>query len=318
MGTASDIVTAGGTDHVITVEYMDDVAVDSSDIDSIDMMIVGPDLTAHPVTFLTKSSDTDVTPITATYQLSAPGGTWDIADNGIYTILAGSGEVTDTSENPIAGGLIGSFQVNIPTAMLGDFDGDGDLDCDDANALTTAIATSSTDLQYDVTGDGFVTNADLDEWILNIKQTLFGDANLDFSVDGSDFNQWNANKFSTTSEWCGGDFNADGLVDGSDFSIWNSNKFQMARPTSPFVPDIAGLVKSLSAARRPHAAPTAVRESVPKGMVTQRTPAMLGPDTVPGLHLAGSNWLSRAHLASGDEPTQGAKRHWDEVFASWE
>jgi hypothetical protein len=300
------------------------VAVDSSDIDSSDIMIVGPDLTAYPVAFLTKSSDTDVTPITATYQVSAPGGTWDIADNGIYTILAVTGEVTDTSENPIAGGLIGSFQVNIPTAMLGDFDGDGDLDCDDANALTTAIATSSTDLLYDVTGDGFVTNADLDEWILNIKQTLFGDANLDFLVDGSDFNQWNSNKFSATSEWCGGDFNADGLVDGSDFNIWNSNKFQMARPVSTLVPDLAGRVKSLSAARRPQAAPPSVRESLADALVTRRVPPVLGretgpgPRTGPGLQLGRSHGWSGPDSASDNEPSPEAKRPWDEIFANWQ
>ena len=52
------------------------------------------------------------------------------------------------------------------------------------------------------------------------------DANLDGFVDGLDFIEWNANKFTPVAEWCAGDFNADGFVDGLDFIIWNANKFQ--------------------------------------------------------------------------------------------
>ena len=57
---------------------------------------------------------------------------------------------------------------------------------------------------------------------------LLGDANLDGTVDGQDFVQWNANKFSSMPAWCAGDFNADGTVDGQDFVIWNNNKFTTA------------------------------------------------------------------------------------------
>ena len=57
---------------------------------------------------------------------------------------------------------------------------------------------------------------------------LPADANLDGVVDTSDFNLWNANKFTATPAWCAGDFNADGVVDASDFNIWNSHKFTSA------------------------------------------------------------------------------------------
>ena len=43
-----------------------------------------------------------------------------------------------------------------------------------------------------------------------------GDANLDGSVDVSDFNLWNQNKFTELAAWSAGDFNADGIVDVSD------------------------------------------------------------------------------------------------------
>ncbi len=125
---------------------------------------------------------------------------------------------------------IGEYELLIQsgTSTAGDFDADGDLDCDDVNALTQAIASGSGDLRYDVTGDNLVNLDDLDEWVLNLKGTLFGDADLDFSVDGNDFILWNASKFTSGTAWCSGDFNADGRTDGEDFLVWNANKFTSA------------------------------------------------------------------------------------------
>ncbi len=54
---------------------------------------------------------------------------------------------------------------------------------------------------------------------------LPGDANLDSTVDISGFNQWNANKFTSTAAGTPGDLTASGMVDACDFNVWNSNKF---------------------------------------------------------------------------------------------
>ncbi len=124
----------------------------------------------------------------------------------------------------------------IEGTLEGDFDGDGDLDCQDVGALTREIAAGTHRAQYDVTLDGLVTLADLDRWVLELRDTLFGDADLNGSVDGSDFGIWNANKFTAGTDWCSGDFNADGLTDGSDFGIWNAQKFQSAARTGVPVP----------------------------------------------------------------------------------
>ncbi len=129
--------------------------------------------------------------------------------------------------------------VDIMTAVDGDFNNDDLWNCDDINALTSAIASGSTDLSFDMNGDGMVTVADVNQpasgWLAvggahNPGATggdpfLPGDANLNGSVDGSDFGIWNSSKFTSNSAWCGGDFNASGAVDGSDFGIWNANKF---------------------------------------------------------------------------------------------
>ncbi len=70
---------------------------------------------------------------------------------------------------------------------------------------------------------------------------LKGDANLDGTVDGMDFLDWNANKFTSTPAWCSGDFNADGVVDGQDFLIWNGNKFMSADGQVASVPEPSSL-----------------------------------------------------------------------------
>ncbi|MEM8681426.1 MAG: multicopper oxidase domain-containing protein, partial [Planctomycetota bacterium] len=47
----------------------------------------------------------------------------------------------------------------------GDFNDDGIFDCTDINALTSGIAAGTTDLLFDLTGDGVVDLADRDEWL---------------------------------------------------------------------------------------------------------------------------------------------------------
>ena len=121
-------------------------------------------------------------------------------------------------------------------APTGDFNEDGLFDCLDVDALVAEIVAGSNTGGFDMTGDGFVDNADLTEWLAvagaeNLpsgNSYLEGDANLDGTVDGLDFIEWNGNKFTETAAWCSGDFNADGFVDGQDFIIWNGNKFTSA------------------------------------------------------------------------------------------
>lgn len=123
-----------------------------------------------------------------------------------------------------------------PTTVSGDFDGNGDYACEDVDPLVGEIVAGTNDPAFDLTGDGIVDNADLTEWLAEAGAAelpsgasyLLGDANLDGSVDVSDFNVWNGSVFTNTAAWCSGDFNADGAVDVGDFNIWNENNFTTA------------------------------------------------------------------------------------------
>ena len=95
--------------------------------------------------------------------------------------------------------------------------------------------------QFDLNDDGAVDTNDITAWLAeagenNLGEGLsynMGDANLDGFVDGSDFNTWNANKFTDSANWCDANFSGDVGVDGSDFNIWNANKFTSSFRVAP-------------------------------------------------------------------------------------
>ena len=121
----------------------------------------------------------------------------------------------------------------MPPSVDGDFNDDGTYDCMDVDPLVAEIAAGTDNPDFDLNGDTFVDTTDLDLWLAEAGANelpsgnpyLPGDADLNGSVDGADFIEWNDNKFTLTAAWCSGDFNADGSVDGADFIEWNDNKF---------------------------------------------------------------------------------------------
>jgi hypothetical protein len=184
-------------------------------------------------------------------------GLWPTSPDGggfALEIIDLNGDYSDPlnwQPSAIVGGTPGAGSTT------GDFNGDGQLDCQDINELTTAVANASANATYDVDANGLIDSQDVAFWITDLKGTLLGDANLDFAVDGVDFVVWNGNKFTASSNWCDGDFNGDGNVNGADFVIWNSNKFNSADARIVAQPQ-STLDGSETSAERP------LRNSVPR------------------------------------------------------
>lgn len=102
--------------------------------------------------------------------------------------------------------------------LEGDFDGNGMLDAADLDEMALAIGTANT--KYDLDGDGDVDIDDRAVWVNTIKETWFGDANLDGEFNSSDFvAAFVASKYETGehASWSEGDWNGDQVFNTSDF-----------------------------------------------------------------------------------------------------
>ena len=177
-------------------------------------------------------------------------GTWfELGDESLPNMLVFD-LVYNAEDDILIAGTLGrgawTFE-NVTATFLSDLNRDGAVDCADVDALVSTIVDGSNDTAFDLNGDRIVDVDDLTAWreyagvILTDSGNpiLLGDANLNGDVDASDFNIWNANKFSFEAGWCGGDFNADGASDASDFNLWNSHKFTSANDVAS-VPEPTG------------------------------------------------------------------------------
>jgi len=115
--TAADMTTSGGTSYNFTVNYADNAAIAFSSLDGGDLEVLGPG-GALPAALVSATPASDSGAIAATYQINAPGGSWDAADNGSYAIQVVAGQVLDAAGNAIAGGNAGNFTVNISPPPL--------------------------------------------------------------------------------------------------------------------------------------------------------------------------------------------------------
>ena len=103
----------------------------------------------------------------------------------------------------------------------GDFNQDGIVDVLDIDLLCAEIQADGLNDDYDLTSDGSVNRNDMNELVVNILQTTFGDANLDGVFNSSDFvavfafGQYE-DAIDGNSTWASGDWNCDGNFTSSD------------------------------------------------------------------------------------------------------
>ena len=161
---------------------------------------------------------------------------------GGQTLLSGTPFAYTSSRIAQAGtnfdGLMGSLTSG-DAGPICDFNGDGSCNIVDLNLMLAegpiapgVPVTMGVNDQFDLNGDNIINLADQSMWLADAAAEdelgspyKLGDANLDGSVDVTDFNAWNSNKFTATLNWDEGDFTGDGSADVSDFNSWNGTKF---------------------------------------------------------------------------------------------
>ncbi|MCU0533101.1 MAG: DUF4347 domain-containing protein [Hydrococcus sp. Prado102] len=113
--SASNITVGGGSGYTFSVNYRDNEAINVATLDGNDIRIVGPNGFSQLATLVSVDNSGNGSPRTATYRITAPGGTWNDADNGTYTIALQANQVGDVSNNLMSAATLGSFQVNLDT-----------------------------------------------------------------------------------------------------------------------------------------------------------------------------------------------------------
>ena len=107
--SADEITSAGGTSQTIRVDYTDPAGFDMSSFGTTDITVAGPS-GALDVTSVALAPGSTQTTRGVLYTVAAPGGTWDAADAGTYTVSLDAGEVKDASGN-VAAPVTGTFGV---------------------------------------------------------------------------------------------------------------------------------------------------------------------------------------------------------------
>jgi len=110
-----NVTTGGVPTHDVTVVYTSPFELDVSTVDAGDIVVTGPD--GLPLTVISATvvhTDNSNDPSSAvTYTVAAPGGVFDPADNGAYTVTLAPNAVRDGRGNPFATAT-GTFVVAVP------------------------------------------------------------------------------------------------------------------------------------------------------------------------------------------------------------
>jgi hypothetical protein len=110
--TSSSVsATEGATKTMFKVAYTHFYNIPNSAFGSDDLIVTGPGGFTTPVTLVGTGSSGSMR--TVTYQFAAPGGTFDAADVGDYTVTINPGAVSDAFGNSVVSGSLGAVAVDV-------------------------------------------------------------------------------------------------------------------------------------------------------------------------------------------------------------
>jgi hypothetical protein len=114
LASAPDVNSASDASrYEFTVTFADNGKIDVSTLDGNDVRVTGPGGFDAPATLVSVDVASDGSPRTATYRITPPGGAWDPADDGTYTVSLQPGQVLDVAGNPAPAADLGTFAVDV-------------------------------------------------------------------------------------------------------------------------------------------------------------------------------------------------------------
>jgi hypothetical protein len=112
-----------------------------------------------------------------------------------------------------------------------------------------------------------------------VKDTYYGDTNLDGKVDGSDYSRIDNGYLTHSTGWFNGDFNYDGVVNGSDYTLidnaFNTQGAQFDSEATASSVAVAAQVLGASASAVPEPAGVAVLFAGCLGLLSRRNRAVI-------------------------------------------
>ncbi len=126
----------------------------------------------------------------------------------------------------------------------GDFNENGVLDVRDLDILSRELREATAEPGYDLDGDGIVGQLDRNYWVENLKQTWFGDTDLDGQFTSDDLTMvFQSGRYEDgidgNATWSSGDWNGDGDFDSGDLVVaFTDGGFEQGpRPAMNAVPE---------------------------------------------------------------------------------
>ncbi|GEM_PF-5494603 len=103
---------SSGSDHTFDVTYSTATnGVDVSSIDGNDLTVTGPNGYSELAALVSVDVNSDGSPRVATYSIPAPGGAWDGASSGTYTVTQNANQVESTTGKFAEADVLGTFSV---------------------------------------------------------------------------------------------------------------------------------------------------------------------------------------------------------------
>jgi len=228
--SAPNITVAGGSTAQFTITFADNNGIDVATLSAAGAVTVSGGAFGAPVNAVFKSVDvnTNGTPRTATYEFTAPGGTFDVTDNATYNINIVAGKIFDIdAPTPLSvpAGQVGTVKVAIPQTFVVNATNDESVDSDGKTSLREAIIAANK-----ATGADSVT---FDPTVFSSPQTIFLDTATDrIDVTDSVTIQGPAQKVTVDGGATLGIFNFNGTgvitVVVNDLTLANGNELSTA------------------------------------------------------------------------------------------
>jgi hypothetical protein len=139
-------------------------------------------------------------------------------------------------------GVVTHWEFAPLSDLLGDFTGNEVLDAADIDLLSVEVRAGTNDADFDLNSDSLVDQSDRTFWVHDLKQTYFGDADLNGEFESADlvrvlgFGEYE-DDVDANSTWLDGDWDGDGDFTSGDLVLALGDGGYEAGPRAAAVPE---------------------------------------------------------------------------------